>query len=48
MIDRRSTLSLRIPLVLASLVGAFACASASGTPSMQSSSDPNYVEVIPR
>src|SRR5829696_10131152 len=48
MIDRRSTLSLTLPLALASLVGALACASAGSTPSMQSSSDPNYVEVVPR
>jgi hypothetical protein len=48
MIDRRSTLSLTLPLALASLVGAIACATAGGAPSMQSSSDPTYVEVVPR
>ena len=48
MIDRRSTLSLALPLVLATLLGAGACASASGTTAMQASSDPNYVEVVPR
>jgi hypothetical protein len=48
MIDRRSILSLALPLVLATLMGAGACASASGTTAMQASSDPNYVEVVPR
>jgi hypothetical protein len=48
MMDRRSTLSLTLPIAVASLVGALACAGASGTPSMQTSSDPNYVEVVPR
>jgi hypothetical protein len=47
MIDRRSTLSVALPLVLASLAAVGACASASGTTSMQASSDPNYVEVAP-
>ena len=48
MIDRRPTLSLALPLVLATLLGAGACASASGTTAMQASSDPNYVEVVPK
>ena len=48
MIDRRSSLSVALPLVLASLAAVGACASASGTTSMQASSDPNYVVVLPR
>ena len=47
MIDRRSPLSFALPLVMASLLGAGACAGASGTSAMQSSSDPNFVEVVP-
>ena len=44
MIDRR----LLLPLALASTVAvATACAHASSTSVMQSSSDPNYVEVVP-
>jgi len=48
MIDRRPTLSLALPLVLATLLGAGACAGASGTTAMQAASDPNFVEVVPR
>ena len=48
MIDRRSTLSVALPLVMASLLAVGACAGASGTSSMQATSDPNYVEVVPR
>jgi hypothetical protein len=48
MLARRYTSSFGLPLAVASLLGAAACATASGTPSLQSSSDPNYVEVVPR
>jgi hypothetical protein len=49
MIDRRSTLSVALPIALATLMGAAACASTpGGTAVMQASSDPNYVEVVPR
>ena len=49
MIDRRWTLSLPLSLAIAAVMAAAtACASASSASSTQSSSDPNYVEVIPR
>ena len=48
MLARRFASSLGIHLAVASTLGTVACASASGTPSLQSSSDPNYVEVVPR
>jgi len=48
MLARRFSSSFGLPLAVASLLGVTACAGASGTPSLQSSSDPNLVEVIPR
>ena len=48
MIARRVTSSFALPLAFASILGVAGCASASGTPSLQGSSDPNYVEVVPR
>jgi hypothetical protein len=48
MIDRRFTLSVALPLIMASLTAVGACAGASGASSMQASSDPHYVEIVPR